>query len=218
MKLIKYFIILLVCISCDSNENKSDKNKYHILNLIYRDYSKYQMEFFVFQAKQPPPPSNSSYKGKNSKLNLLNKKDSLIKIKNYIRNKENQQIFAFDSKMKRYHNMKGRKLKENMIAFESLYKDFVASKKIDFLDINKITPQNNDKLTVFKSELLKNKVNVEFESFDVFVSFSDIIFNNNYSKAIVIGTRSFSRTDTHSFIYFLEKQNGKWEKVFEQTL
>lgn len=217
MKKIKYFIIFLICISCNKKDDKIDKDKYQILNLVYRDYSKYQMEFFVFPAKRPPIISNSSYERKSSKLDLLNKKDTLAKIKNYIEKKENQKIFAFDTIMKRYHNIKDIKLKEKTVSFDNLYKNFVTSEKVDYLDIYKISPQNNDSIIVFKNKLLK-RTGVEFQKFNVLVSFSDIAFNEDLSKAIIIGTRSFSRTDSHSSIYFFKKKNGKWKKTFEQAI
>lgn len=212
MKKIKFALILLIYISCNNLENKYEENKYQILDLIYGDYSKYQMDFFISPIEKPPVPSSLSYK-----LNLSNKKDSLAKVKDYYK-KEKKQIFAFDLKMNRYHNIRERKLRENIIGFDDLYKCFIISEKIDSLDIYKISPKNNDSLIIFKEGLLKKRVGVEFQKFDVFVSFSNITFNSNYSKAVVIGTRGFSGTDSNSIIYFFEKQNGKWRKLFEQTL
>lgn len=237
MKFIKYFMILFVCISCNNKNNQMEQNKYQILNLIYSDFSKQQMEFFAFPAIKSSPPSNYKYqqdtinyrKILNNKAytdslhkivfsSKISKEDSLKKINTYIEKKENQQIFALDLKMERYHNIKGRKLEKNIIYFDKLYKEFINSKKIDSLDIHKILPKNNDSLIVFREELLKNKVGVEFGKFNVLISFSKVVFNNDYSKAIIIGTKGFSGTNFHSLIYFLEKQNGKWVKKFEQTL
>lgn len=230
MRFIKYFITLFLFISCNSEEIKIEKNKYQILNLIYSDFSKHQMEFFVFPAKTRPLPNGVDYRKllNNKKYmdslhkivysNKINKKDSLIRIKKHIENKKNQHIFAINLKMERYHNIKDEKLKENIIGFDKLYKNFIVSKKKDFLNIHKILPQNNDSLIAFNNELLKNKVGVEFGKFDVLVSFSDILFNKDYSKAIIIGTRSFSGTDSHSLIYFLKKQKGKWKKTYKQAI
>ena len=52
MNFLKYFTILFLFISCNNKEKKIEKNKYQILNLIYSDFSKHQMEFFVYPTKQ----------------------------------------------------------------------------------------------------------------------------------------------------------------------
>ena len=229
MKFLKYFIILFIFISCNKKEKKIEKNKYQILNLIYSNFSKHEMEFFVFPTKQPLDlPDGIDYRklstdtvyrdSLHDKLysKKISRKDSLLKIKKYTDNKENQKIFAFDLKMEKYHNLKDRERKKNKTGFENLYKKFIESKKIDSLNIYEISPKNNDSIVIFRKELLKDKVSVDFKKFNVLVSFSDIVFNNNYSKAIVIGTRVFSGIDSHSLIYFLEKENGKWKKMFVQ--
>jgi hypothetical protein len=229
MNFLKYIIILLFFISCNNKDTKIEKNKYEILNLIYSDFSKHQMEFFVFPTKQLLDLTDdidhkrllldTNYKDSlHDQLysTKISKIDSLLKIEKYTSNKENQQVFAFDLKMKKYRNLKDRERTKNKTGFENLYKNFVKSEKIDSLSIRKILPKNNDLIVECKKELLKVKVGVEFRKFDVLISFSDIVFNNNYSKAIIIGVRVFNGTDSHSLIYFLEKENGKWKKMFEQ--
>lgn len=227
MRFIKCLIILLLCFSCNNKEMKREKNKYQILNLIYSDYSKHQMEFFVFPTK--PSNLNIDYSRvfelkdtiyadstRNVLTKKINKKDSIKRIKNYLSNKKNRQIFAINSKMYKYHSLKDKKI--NIKGFEDLYKRFVVLEKIDSLNIHKILSKNNDSLNPFNESLLKNNTGADFGRFNVLISFSNISFNNDYTKAIILGTRSFSGTDSHSLIYFLEKQNGKWEKKFKQSL
>lgn len=229
MRLFKYLLLFLFTVSCTKTKEIREENKYQIINLIYNNFSNEYMTFFVFPARPSLLPDedidyrrmlndktymDSLHKIKSS--NKISKTDSLFKIKKYTDNKENQQIFAIDLKMEKYHNLKNRELQKNKTDFENLYKKFVASEKIDSLNIHNILPKNNDSIIPFRKELLKDKVGVGFRKFNILVSFSNIVFNNSYSKAILISTRAFSGTDAHSLIYFLEKEDGKWEKVFEE--
>jgi hypothetical protein len=230
MRLIKYFIILFFIISCNNKEKEVEKIKYQILNLIYSGFSKHQMEFFVFPAKPLTLPKGiNSRKLLNNKVymdslhkivysNKITREDSLLKIKNHLENKENQQIFAFDLKMEKYHNLNDKTFDKNIKGFENLYKKFINSNKIDSLSINKILAINNDSIIKFKKELLKDKVGVEFRKFNILISFSDISYNKEILKAIVIGTKVFNATDSHSSIYFLEKENRKWKLKYEISI
>lgn len=222
--------MFLFTVSCISTKDIREENKYQIINLIYDNFSNEYMTFFVFPARPSVLPDtdidyrrmlgDETYMDSLHKItssNKISKNDSLLKINIYIDNNENQQIFAFDLKMEKYHNLKDRGIEKNKTDFEKLYKKFVVSKKTDTLNIHNILPKNNDSIIVYRKELLKDKVGVEYEKFNVLISFSNIVFNNDYSKAILIGTRGFSGTNSHSLIYFLEKQNGKWKKRFEQT-
>jgi hypothetical protein len=219
MQIIKYFIVFFFIISCKNKENEVERNKYEILNLLYKDYSKQQMEFYVFPIKKTIPTPGSDYENKEVGIysKKITKEDSLKKINQYLKSKENRQVFAFDLNMKKYHNLNNRKIKQKVLAFEKLFKKFITSKEKDYLNIKKITQNNNDSLIVYNEDLLNNKIGVEFTKFNVLISFSNIVFNDEYSKAILIGTRSFSGTDSHSLIYYLRKQNGKWKKAFEEV-
>lgn len=227
MKSFKYIIIIVAFLSCDSNKKDVEANKYQILNLLYSSFSKEQLIFFNSPVKGLPPVSlNSVYQQDSiSNIKLLKekigslykggKKDSLEKENIFLQKKENQQIYAFVLRMKKYHRLSDKK-KVSVKGFDDLFKKFASSKRIDSLDIHRILPVNNDSITVFSKDLLEGKVGVGFRAFDVLISFSNIVFSDNHSKAIVIGTRSFSGTDSHSLLFFLEKDNGKWRKIFEQ--
>lgn len=219
MQIIKYFIIFFLFISCKNKENKVEQNKYEILNLLYKEYSKQQMEFYVFPINKTIPPPSSEYENKEVGIysNKITKEDSLKKINQYLNTKENRQVFAFDLNMKKYQNLNNKKIKQKVLDFEKLFKKFITSKEKDSLNIKKISQNNNDSLIEYNEDLQTNKIGVEFTKFNVLISFSNIVFNDEYSKAILIGTRSFSGTDSHSLIYYFRKHNGKWKKVFEEV-
>ncbi|MFK8060832.1 MAG: hypothetical protein AB8B78_12170 [Polaribacter sp.] len=231
MKFIKYFIILFVCISCNNKNSQIEHNKYQILNLIYSDFSKQQMEFFVFPAKPLHIPDDFNYPKLLSNKNYMDslhntlysnkisKKDSLIIIQKYIENKKNQQIFAFDLKMQKYHNYESKNIETNIIGFKELYKKFIKSNEKNYINLNKILSKNNDSLIVFNDKFLKKQSGVDYKNFNVLLSFSDITFNTDFTKAILAGTRSFSKTDTHSSIFFFKKKNGgNWKIIFEEFI
>lgn len=229
MNFIKYLVLFFFVISCSNNEIKKDKNKYEIINIIYRNFSKEQMEFFVFSPKPLSKSSKFDYKRllndedyadslhKSVYSLKISKSDSLKKIEKYLEKKTNKKIFAFDLKMTKYHNLNKKEFNKNLIGFQNLLYKFKNSDEVDSLNIDKIFSINNDSLIVFKNELQKGRI-FEIKKFDVLVSFSNIIFNEDYSKAILIATRSFNRLDSHSSVYFFRKNNGKWEKIKEQTL
>lgn len=121
--------------------------------------------------------------------------------------------------MSRYHNLKEKTHLKIPNDFNNLYKNFVLFKEYDSLDIHKLIRINNDSLIKFHKEILKKeRPRPDFYNFDVIVFFSDIIFNKSYSKAIIIGTESFSRTNSHALIIFLEEKNKKWKIVNSQPI
>jgi len=213
MKSIKYFIIILIFTSCINKESIREKNIHQIVNLIYSDFSQQEMEFYVFPVSKPPLNSvmNNDIYNKNI-IKPLTKKDSLIKINQYLNNKKNQQIFAFNLKMERYHNLKNKIIPIKNDDFKNLYNEFIKSNKLNTLNINKIIPKNNDSIIQLKRE------NLDFKNNNIIISFSNIVFNNDFSKSIIIATKSWSALDSYSLIYFLEKRNNIWVVTFKKTL
>jgi hypothetical protein len=217
-------MILFICVSCNNENNQIEQNKYQILNLIYSDFSKQQMEFFVFPERSLPLPkgvdytkllNNKAYSDSLHKIvysSIISKEDSLKKINNYIHEKENQQIFAFDLTMKRYHNLKNKIKPIINNDFKNLYNEFIDFNRIDTLNINKIKSKNNDSIIQLKRE------NLDFKNNNIIISFSNIVFNSNFSKSIIIATKSWSALDSYSLIYFLEKRNNIWVVTLEKTL
>lgn len=228
MKLIN--VILFLCLVSCQNDKYQGNDKYQIINLLYKKYSRQKMEFFVFPARTPPIPNkktsqfidytrtfrDSIYADsvRNVLADKITKKDSLKRIKFYLSKKENQQIFAFDPKMKKYHNLTSIKLIKNIDGFKKLYDKFIISNNVDSIEILKISKNLNDSIISFREDFEKDSYS-EFKQFNVLLSFSEIIFSDNCSKAIVIGTIGHSKTDFNSKIYFLKKVNKKWNIKYE---
>lgn len=217
-------LIFLILISCN-NDKEIAKNKSQIINLLYHNYSKETLEFFVFPVKNPHSSNDTIYKNNidykialsnqfyaDSIRNLLyekmNSEDSLKKINYYLSQKENRQIYAIDLKMEKYHNLENKKIK--LEGFELLFLDFIKRNEKDFIDISNILPKYNDSIIKFEKSSPYNILNSDFENFDVLISFSNVHFNKKFSKAIIIGTIGFSNTDFNSKIYFFEKNGKNW--------
>lgn len=209
MKPIIFSFFLLTLISCSKQKIIIEKNKYNVLNLLYKDISDEQLKFYAF----PKRPLSI----KNQKITLSNA-DSIVLIDNYLKNKKNYKIFAINPLMYRYHNLK----KENNLNipenYKYLFEQFKKSKIIDSLNINKIIPKNHDSILELKKSILDKGSGVEYLKFDILLEFSNITFSINKKKAIVIATRSFSRTDSHSLIYYLEKENEQWKVKFKNHI
>lgn len=220
-------LFFLCFISCKSEK---EIEKYQIINLLYHNYSKQNTEFFVFPKRKLFTSYDSTFKSivdytrafkdsvyADSIRNVLEEKisseDSLKRINTYLSKKENQQIFAFDLKMEKYHNFKNKKF--STIGYDSLFLEFIDSREQDSFVLKKLIPINNDSLIIYNKQYFTDNIGLDFENFNVLISFSNVIFNNTFSKAIIVGTIGFSKSDFHSTIYFLEKKINKWIIKFE---
>lgn len=220
--------LLTICFSCNKNEKIKTKEKYKILNLVYHHFSNDLLDSFVLRQTPRKKVKHIDYKRfstdkkySDSIYNLMYNKDSLAKTRKRLKNNKllYQKRFVIETKMSRYHNLKEKNHLKIPNDFTNLYKNFVAFKEYDSLDIYKLISINNDSLIKFHKQLLEKQLpRPDFYTFDVIVSFSDIIFNKSYSKAIIIGTTTFSRTNSHADIIFLEEKNKKWKIVNSQPL
>ena len=100
----------------------------------------------------------------------------------------------------------------------NLLKKLKSIKKINEIDISKIYTVRKDSIFYFNKNSL-TKDSKEFNTFDFLVSFSQVIFNKNHKKAIVVGAVSKSKLSGASIIYFLKKtENGCWIIEYEKVL
>jgi len=76
-------------------------------------------------------------------------------------------------------------------------------------DINKLKNTRNDSIIIFKNELL-NKDSKEYDKFNILISFSDIIFNDDYTMATIKVYHSYSKLGGESTLFVLKKIGDKW--------
>ena len=217
MKAKTYIIILvfLTLLSCKKNNDKI-KNNYHIISLIYTNMLN---QIDVLPPLPPPPPLiegeysqkqrdsiDLSYLRLREKLTSENLKKGLLK--------KEKKIIAIS---KEFMQIGDTNLKLNDDDSNLLTK-LESVKKIKEIDISKIKTNRKDSIFYFNKNLL-TKDSKEFNTFDFLVSFSQVIFNENYERAIVVGALSNSKLSGASIIYFLKKtENGCWIIEYEKGL
>ena len=217
MKAKTYIIILvfLTLLSCKKNNDKI-KNNYHIISLIYTNMLN---QIDVLPPLPPPPPLiegeysqkqrdsiDLSYLRLREKLTSENLKKGLLK--------KEKKIIAIS---KEFMQIGDTNLKLND-DYSNLLTKLESVKKIKQIDISKIKTNRKDSIFYFNKNLL-TKDSKEFNTFDFLVSFSQVIFNENYERAIVVGALSNSKLSGASIIYFLKKtENGCWIIEYEKGL
>ena len=216
-----FLLILLLFFCTNCNVKKSDNNEYEIVSLLIKE--------FVEPLNPSPPPYPDTFvvdsitfeyrivgkwKSKEDSIKYYNDYATVLKkIKDDRKNKKF--LIAIDS---------------NFTSFESKVKLINCSEYLDLIeksktsnrpninvDIEKISKKKNDSLLYFKDELLESN-SKDFYKFDVRISFSEIIFNENYSRATVIFSISRSRLAGATVLYFLEKINDEWQITCEEGL
>lgn len=216
MKAKTYIIILvfLTLLSCKKNNDKI-KNNYHIISLIYTN----MLDQIDVLPPLPPPPLikeeysqeqrdsiDLSYLRLRERLTSENLKKGLLK--------KEKKIVAIS---KEFMQIGDTNLKLND-DYSNLLKKLKSIKKINEIDISKIYTVRKDSIFYFNKNSL-TKDSKEFNTFDFLVSFSQVIFNKNHKKAIVVGAVSKSKLSGASIIYFLKKtENGRWIIEYEKVL
>lgn len=216
MKAKTYIIILvfLTLLSCKKNNDKI-KNNYHIISLIYTN----MLDQIDVQPPLPPPPLikgeysqeqrdsiDLSYLRLRKRLTSENLKKGLLK--------KEKKIVAIS---KEFMQIGDTNLKLND-DYSNLLKKLKSIKKINEIDISKIYTVRKDSIFYFNKNSL-TKDSKEFNTFDFLVSFSQVIFNKNHKRAIVVGAVSKSKLSGASIIYFLKKtENERWIIEYEKVL
>jgi len=216
MKAKTYIIILvfLTLLSCKKNNDKI-KNNYHIISLIYTNMLN---QIDVLPPLPPPPLIEGEYSQKQRDsidLSYLRLREKLTSenLKKGLLKKE-KKIIAIS---KEFMQIGDTNLKLNDDDSNLLTK-LESVKKIKEIDISKIKTNRKDSIFYFNKNLL-TKDSKEFNTFDFLVSFSQVIFNENYERAIVVGAVSNSKLSGASIIYFLKKtENGCWIIEYEKGL
>ncbi|MDN3491607.1 hypothetical protein [Winogradskyella bathintestinalis] len=85
--------------------------------------------------------------------------------------------------------------------------------RIKFINLTKIESRESINLFEIKSNTLDN-----FENVDIVLSFSEILFNPNYDKAILKLGVSRGKLNGFSSLIICEKKNGVWEVIDSKLL
>ncbi len=197
LKTIWVFLSLYLFVSCNIKkvDKKEDKNTYQIINYITKEIKKQSLLHPVF----PPSPDKSSY--------TYTTRDSLNKYKYFYEQYTKKKIIAFEENMfviPKNNSLFINNCKINKI----LTKKRLSINKEKRIDIDKISFSKKDSLVYFfKKENLRKRL------YDIYflIGFSRIIFNDNFTEAILIVNVSYERLDSFSILFYLEKKGGGWE-------
>jgi len=219
-------ILLIILSSC--NQEGEIKNRYQVISLLYTNLVD-STDNIHSVLPGPPPKTDSSLTKKqldsidlaylkltqkliseNFKKKKISKKYK-IAIYPVLNNKSNLN-FELNIEFKEYKNLFDKLNNNNNNNNNS------NSKNVDNIDISKIHTNRNDSIFYFNDNLLK-KYDKDFHEFDYLINFSNVVFNKNYSRAIIVCSISSSKLASVSSIYFLEKtKNGRWIIEFEKEL
>ncbi len=193
--------------SCSSKVNLEGKDKYDILSLLI---DKHTVPILV----PPPPPPQGIID------TAALERDSIIKIIQSDSWKNQKQIVAINTELR---NVNSNDIprndtivpKEYSLIFNKFLNDKLPSplviRKIKATRGNVFIECPNNKSLTNNSELWK--------TFDCIVSFSDVKFSNDLTKAVVYMGISFGKLNGWSAYFLLEKINEKWivkhSKTFE---
>lgn len=195
-------IIATVVLSCDKAVSK-EKELYEVLNLIY-----------PFLTKEIPPPKELPVppKGIDSirrNLEISTDEDFSKKL-----NPDKQQIIAIKLSMKEPGLIKSL-VGEPEMGFRFIIDEPIAL-NIDSLNIKKFNSVSNDSLIAFEQDLLEPEI-MDYIKFDKLLSFSNVFFNKEFDRAVLIASVGTSDLAGSSHLIFLEKINGKW-KLYQTKL
>jgi PBP1b-binding outer membrane lipoprotein LpoB len=217
MKLnISIIILVLLFFSCKKDNIKSseDKEAYKILSVLFNKICREEMNFYAFPA--PPPTPNISWDSIKKIMEEDKKieKDTL-KIVNTLLKKNGRLIVAIDSVLKPNwaDNIKNIKYQ----GYEKLLEQFISNKDSLSIDVSRIS-SNKYAFIIPYRENYKYLPRKGYEKFNISLSFSNIKFNKQNTKAIVIMGAGFGKLNGYSAIFFLEKEKEKWLIKWEKGL
>lgn len=207
-RVLRILIISLIFLSCSTN-NTSSSDEEDIYRIISKLTSRVKEQSLLYPTF-PPPPSKAKY--------TFTTKDSLMRFKRFYEQYKGKKIIAFDQIM---FNLP-ESIKIDLIDCQFDSKSFIrhsirTKTKNGLIDVNKLFISNKDSLLIY-GDSLKNKLDEGFHEIDFLLSFSEIMFNDDYDKAVLIVNVKFEKLDSFSTIIYLEKKHYHWKIVCEEVL
>lgn len=198
-----FFIITFLLFSCKEKQQVGDveENTYQIIGLLLSDLR----GSMVLPPGFPPPPGEDTYE--------FTTRDSLRRYKYFYKQTVRKKIIAFLPQI--YASEKRNKENElqtinKCTNDKALINLFLESEKNSKIDINKVANSKKDSL-IYYTEKQKKMLGGGFDEIDMLLSFSDITFNKDYTKALISVGVIFEKLDGISTLIYLEKKHYHWE-------
>jgi hypothetical protein len=160
----------------------------------------------------PPPPPQGSID------TLALERDSIIKVIQSDSWKNQKQIGAINTKLRKV-NGNDIPRHDTIITkeYSFIFNKFLNDKLPSHLVIRKIKPtRGNIFIECPHNESLKNNSEL-WKTFDYIVSFSDVKFSDDLTKAVVYMGISYGKLNGWSAYFLLEKINKKWKIKHNKT-
>ncbi|WP_064965395.1 hypothetical protein [Tenacibaculum ovolyticum] len=209
----KYILLVIVFLlfSCKEKQQTSsikEENTYQIIGLLLNDLR----ESIVLHPGFAPPPGGATYN--------FTTKDSLRSYNYFYKQTIRKKTIAFWPQiypLEKKHKKNLLKTIKKCTTDNQLITPFSKSENNIEIDINKIANSKKDSL-IYYTEKHKEMLRRGYEEIDMMLSFSDITFNKDYTKAIIIVGVTFESLNGFSRLVYLEKKHYHWEIKCEEGL
>ena len=200
-KFYRYFLVItvsmLLVLSCDNKNEIVFVEKHKIISFL--------LDTQTTPILVPPPPVPFG-----TADTISSERDSIIKV---IRsdNWKNQQLTIAVNK--RLTELNLDKIIKNEIPNDY---EFIFNEQLFIIDNNPLivpllkTKKGHNLSIAPTIDSLRSNSKL-WDSFDVIVSFSEIIFSKDFKKAVLIFGESFGRRNGASHFLFLKKEDGNWK-------
>ena len=212
--LLSLLILLNSCAKQNQHLNKKE-NVYEVVKFLYDDAVTSHLK--IVALPQPIAPASGSNISRDSILKMIKEfrkvpKDTFSLINNRIR-KFGRYIVAIDSVLKPPYplDINEKSLKDCLIdnEFKSIYNDFKSLRDTVSINVNEI--ENNEYSYIIPyQDYFRKLPRRGFDKYDILLGFSNIQFNDTYTKAIIISSVAFDRLNGFGEIIFLEKKKSQW--------
>lgn len=220
MKKLTIVLLAIILLGCNEKQNNKEADIYKILEVINNRFVISRVKANVFQ---PLPPS---YKNQNISWDSINRlmesdklipKDTVKKMASLIK-KYGRFLVDIDTILRSPSNL-GIKEKEitKYLNFNKIYISFKNIKDSISIDVSKIPNNKYSYILPYDRGFYQLYPKKPYNSHFV-ILFTNIAFNQERDKAIIVMKLKKSRKSGFSTMYFLEKRKGKWSIKYEKRL
>lgn len=214
MKNLTIILLALILLGCNKKQYNKEADIYKVLEAINNEFITSRVKANVFQ---PSPPT---YKNQNISWDSINKlieldklipKDTIKKMDSLIK-KYGRFLVDIDTILRPPNNLdiKEKDIKEYLnLGFNQIYLSFKKIKDSISIDISKIPNNKYSYILPYHRGFYKLYPRKPYSSLFV-IFFTNIVFNQEKNKAIIVMKVRKSRKSGFSTMYFLEKRKGKW--------
>ena len=220
MKNLTIILFTLILLGCNEKQNNKEADTYEVLSVVYNEVITSYLRIVSFPPPRPPAPTSNVSRDsikKKLELEISIPKDTVKAIKSFIK-KNGRYIVSIDSILRPPYtsDIHQRYIKE-YLDFNEVYTSFRSIEDSISVDISKI-PNNEYSYIIPYRSYYKDMPRRGYNKIDIGLWFTNIAFNQERNKAIIIVGVGMGRLNGFSAMYFLEKRKRKWFVKYEKGL